>query len=43
MRLRNIYMFKEDLALNNLQGLIGYKTPPNIEWFQVFLSYTNNF
>ena len=23
------YMYKEDLALNNLQGLIYYKTQPN--------------
>ena len=25
----NIYMYKEDLALNNLQLLIYYKTQPN--------------
>ena len=24
-----IYMYKEDLALNNLQGLICHKTQPN--------------
>ena len=24
-----IYIYKEDLALNNLQGLICYKTQPN--------------
>ena len=24
-----MYMYKEDLALNNLQWLIGHKTKPN--------------
>ena len=26
----NIYMYKQDLAINNLQGLICHKTQPNL-------------
>ena len=39
MCLQNIYnMYKEDLALNNIQGLIGHKTQPN----QIQKSLMNN-
>ena len=36
-----MYMYKEDLALNNQQRLICHKTKPN-QINQVFLSNTNN-
>ena len=45
------YMYKQDLALNNPQGLIWYAVNYNqptksnlhtVVWFQVFLSRTNN-
>ena len=44
-----IYMYKQDLALNDLQWLICHKTQPNqtnfhsFVGFQVFLSNTNNY
>ena len=34
-----IYMYQEDLAFNNLQGLICHKTQPN----QIFPCETSNF
>ena len=49
---RSIYMYKIDLALNNLQWLICHKTKSNqtnqvtsayIIWFLIFLSNTNKF
>ena len=30
-----LYTYKEDLALNNLQGLICHRTKPNLDLYQV--------
>ena len=36
----SIYMYKQDLALNDLQGLICYKTQPTNKFLQSTKSFT---
>ena len=37
-----IYMYKEDLALNNLQWLICLRTKPNFKFFHTVQLNTDN-